>query len=87
MEQCIFVLKLIVEGTTEKVSQFIMPQMSIYIKMFCLHVENYIFEHCRKILNYLYNYIIHVLKIGSVYLFCAALSELKFVLIKDVLFH
>ncbi len=44
-----FSLKLIVEGTTEKVSKFKMPLMATYIKMFCLNEQKCIFEHHRKI--------------------------------------
>jgi hypothetical protein len=34
MEQCIFAFSLIIEGTTEKVLQFIMPLRSIYNRNF-----------------------------------------------------
>jgi hypothetical protein len=44
-----FILSLIVEGTTEKVSQFIMPLMSIYNKMLRLNEQKCIFKHYRKI--------------------------------------
>ncbi len=44
-----FTVSLIVEGTTEKVSQFIMPLVSIYDKMLCLNEQKCIFEHCMKI--------------------------------------
>ncbi len=49
IEQRIFYIVMIVEGTTEKVSQFIMPRMSIYIKLFGLNEQKCIFEHRRKV--------------------------------------
>jgi hypothetical protein len=46
-----FTLLLIVEGTTEKVSQFIMPLMSICKKMLCLKKQKY-FLNIAERLNY-----------------------------------
>jgi len=76
------ILSLIVGGATEKVSQFIMPLMSVYNKLLCLNEQKCIFEHRRKIkpIKISYNCIISVFKISPVYLSCAALFELLFVL-------
>ncbi len=42
-------LSFIVEGTTEKVSHFIMPLKSIYNRNFCFNQQKYIFEHFGKV--------------------------------------
>ncbi len=46
MEQCVFeIVSLIIEGATEKVSQFLMPIKSFYEK--CFNEQKSIFEHCQ----------------------------------------
>ncbi len=64
MEQCIFTFPLIVGGTTEKVSQFSMPIMSVYNEILCLKEQKCIFEHGRKIkpIKYFHNCTINVFK-------------------------
>jgi hypothetical protein len=42
------VLKIVVEGITEKVSQFIMPVMSIYNENFCLNEQKVFFSTLLK---------------------------------------
>jgi hypothetical protein len=89
MEQHVFMLSLIVEGTTEKVSKFIMPHKSIDSKKFCLKEQNVFLNYTERLKQQkcLYSCIINVSKICSVYLFCAALFELMFVIHKGALFH
>jgi hypothetical protein len=41
MEVCIFKLSLIKESATEEVSQFVMPQMSIYYKNICVYKQKF----------------------------------------------
>jgi hypothetical protein len=49
MEQNIFfAFSLIIEGTTEKVLQFIMPLKSIYNRNFGFIEQKMNFEHCRE---------------------------------------
>jgi len=48
MEQQIFAFSLIIEGTTEKVLQFIMPLESIYKKTLVSLNKKCIFEHYRE---------------------------------------
>ncbi len=48
MELHILRLPLIVDGPTEKASQFIIPLMLYYNKEKCLNVQNCIFEECRN---------------------------------------
>jgi hypothetical protein len=45
MEQHVFTLALIIEGTTEKVLQFIMSKKSIYVKNFSFLDQKYCFKH------------------------------------------
>ncbi len=47
MEQCLFTFPLIVEGTTEKLSQFIMPL--IYDKLFCLDEQKVFLKIVQKL--------------------------------------
>jgi hypothetical protein len=49
MEQHVFALEIIIEGTTDKVIQFIMPLKSIYNKNLDFIELKCIFEHCREI--------------------------------------
>jgi hypothetical protein len=49
MEQHIFILQLIIEGATEKVSQFIAPMKEIYNKNIHLGIGGCIFECYSKI--------------------------------------
>ncbi len=55
---------MILEGATEKVSQFIIQPKSIYNKNYVLINKNVFFKHCRyvktiKKLNYIVLFIIH----------------------------
>ncbi len=47
MEQDIFMV--IIEGATEKVSQFVLQLKSVYENN-CFHKQKCIFEHCRNFL-------------------------------------
>jgi hypothetical protein len=49
MEQHIFAFPIIIEGTTEKVLQFIMPLNSRYNKNLGFIEQKHIFEHNREI--------------------------------------
>jgi hypothetical protein len=49
LEQLILTLSLFVEGTTEKVSQFIKPLKLIYNKNVCFREQKCIFKHCREV--------------------------------------
>ncbi len=49
MEQHIFAFTLIIEGTTEKVLQFVMPLKSIYSKNLGFIAQKLVFEHYRKV--------------------------------------
>jgi hypothetical protein len=59
-----FYISIYCGGTTEKVSQFSMPIMSVYNKILCLNEQKCIFEHGRKIkpIKYFHNCIINVLQ-------------------------
>jgi hypothetical protein len=50
MEQHIFAFSLVIEGTTEKVLQFMMPVKSIYNKNLGFIEQKKIFEHHREAL-------------------------------------
>ena len=65
MEQHIFKLLLITEGSTEKVLQFKMPLYSIITKRFAFMNKKVFFEKCRKVktINNNYNCSILFLKI------------------------
>jgi hypothetical protein len=49
MEQPLFVFSIIIDGTTEKLLQFIMSLKSTYNKKLGLIEQKYIFEHYREI--------------------------------------
>jgi hypothetical protein len=49
MEQHVFVFSVLIEGTTEKVLQFIKPLKSICNRNFgFIEQKNVFFEHCRE---------------------------------------
>ncbi len=75
MEQHVFAYSIIIEGTTEKVMQFIIPLKSIYNKNLGLIEQKCIFERNREIQTskHLLNDIIFVPKKHSDYIFRAAL--------------
>jgi hypothetical protein len=64
-------LQFIIEGSNEKVCQFILLLMSIFNKNCCFNEQTAIFKHYVKseTINNIYNYIILVLKNDSTYLF------------------
>jgi hypothetical protein len=57
VQQHVFIF---VEGTTEKVLQFIMPLKPLINKNICFNKKKCIFKHCQKVkaISYLYIYII-----------------------------
>jgi hypothetical protein len=80
---------MIIEGTTEKVLQFIMPLKSIYNRNFGFTEQKCIFEHNREFQarkSLLIDTILAMKKV-SVDLFRAAPYMLMLVLHKDALFH
>ncbi len=84
-----FAFSLIIEGTTEKVLQFIMPQKSISDQNLGFIVQIMYFWTLRRASNneQLLIFIIFVLKYFSDDLFIAAPYRLMLILHKDVLFH
>ncbi len=61
IEEChFFKLSLSAEGIIEKVSQFVLPLKSFYIKIFLFVYKNVFFDHCRNIktIKSTYNYTI-----------------------------
>jgi hypothetical protein len=49
--KCVNGTVLIIEGTTEKVSQFVMPIKLVFSKNFYFNVQKFIFEHCEKLIQ------------------------------------
>jgi hypothetical protein len=87
MEMCIFRLLLVVDGATEKVSQFVRPIKSVYDKKCGFNEQKCIFENCRKVKTK--NFIITLLKfflICSLNLFSGTIYSLVHILHRDVLF-
>ncbi len=84
-----FAFSLIIEGTAEKVLQFMFPLKSIYNINFGLIEQKCIFEHCREFQarKTLFIGIIFATKKISVGLFRAAPYMLMLVLHKDALLH
>jgi hypothetical protein len=76
-----FRLSLIIEGTTGKVSQFIMPLKSIYNKKICFKNKNVFLNIAKRLTQHinLSNNIINTFKICYVYLFSAAIYNIVFV--------
>ena len=89
MSSTFFAFSLSIEGTTEKVLQFIMPLKSIYNRNFGFIEQKMNLEHYREFQarnTQLIDIIFAVKKI-SVDLFRAAPYMLMLVLHKDALFH
>jgi hypothetical protein len=84
----VFTISLVVEGTTEKVPQFIMPQKVIYNRNVYLNESKCIFEHCRKVKIITISLKVHYVRLLHMccYLLSVALSKLIFELHKVLLF-
>jgi hypothetical protein len=89
MEQHLFAFSFIIQGTTEKVLQFIMPLKSIYEKNLVLLNKKCIFELYREVqtsINLLFDTFFAMKKVSDD-LFRADPYRLMSVLHKDLLFH
>ncbi len=83
-----FAFSLIIEGTTEKVLQFVMPIKSIYNQnLGFIEQKMYFWTQQRGLNKNIFIDIIFDMKIFSCVLFWAAPYRLMLVLNKDVLFH
>ncbi len=85
MEQLIFSSSLIIEGATEKLSHFLMPLKSIYLKNNCFKCQNAFLNSEGQLKHYTISKITSFF--CSVYLFRAAIYELVVLLHKDTVFR